>query len=196
MRLKAQYIDPTTNYLTWNAYDGWLQDVGYYKLYRIKLDPINLTQNSEFIATLVPPDISYTDSDPNLIGSDNSVSYYIQAHEQVGNPIVPITPLSKSNRAYIYTETKLVVPDVFTPNGLNPIFRPQLLTSSASKYNMKIYNRWGKLVFETDDEFQGWDGRDKDNGLICPPGSYIYLINTLDSTNKNLKKVGSVALLD
>jgi gliding motility-associated-like protein len=61
---------------------------------------------------------------------------------------------------------------------------------------MKIYNRWGKLVFETDDEFQGWDGRDKDNGLICPPGSYIYLINTLDSTNKNLKKVGSVALLD
>jgi gliding motility-associated-like protein len=196
MRLKAQYIDPTTNYLTWNAYDGWLQDVGYYELYRIKLDPINLTQNSELIATLVPPDISYTDSDPNLIGSDNSVSYYIQAHEQVGNPIVPITPLSESNRAYIYTETKLVVPDVFTPNGLNPIFRPQLLTSSASKYNMKIYNRWGKLVFETDDEFQGWDGRDKDNGLICPPGSYIYLINTLDSTNKNLKKVGSVALLD
>lgn len=196
MRLKAQYIDATTNYLTWNAYDGWLAGVGYYELYRIKLDPINLTQSSELIATLVPPDISYTDTDPNLIGADNSVSYYIQAHEQVGNPIVPITPLSKSNRAYIYTETKLVVPDAFTPNGLNPIFRPQLLTSSASKYNMKIYNRWGKLVFETDDEFQGWDGKDKDNGLICPPGSYIYLINTLDSTNKNLKKVGSVALLD
>ena len=196
IRLKAQYLDPTSVRLTWNPYEGWMQGVGYYELYRLKLDPVTLTQNSELIQTLVPPVIEYTDVDPNLIGSDNSVSYYIQAHEQVGNPIIPITPLSKSNRAYVYTETKLIVPDAFTPNGLNPIFRPQLLTSSNSKFNMKIYNRWGKLVFETDDEFQGWDGKDKDNGLVCPPGAYIYLINTLDSTNKNLKKVGAVALLD
>lgn len=196
MRLKAQYVDPTTVNLSWNAYEGWLQDVGYYELYRLKLDPATLTQTSELIATLVPPDEEYIDIDPNLIGADNAVSYYIQAHEQVGNPIIPVTPLSKSNVAFVYTETRIVIPDAFTPNGLNPVFRPQLLTSSTNQFNMKIYNRWGKLVFETNDEFEGWDGKDKDNHLICPPGAYIYLINTTDSTNKNLKKVGAVSLLD
>lgn len=196
IRLKAQYVDPTTNILTWNTYQGWLQGVGYYELFRIKYDPISKTQNSTLLATLFPQDNSYIDTDPELIGADNTVSYYIRAQEQVGNPIMTTTQQTRSNMAYVYTETKIVIPDVFTPNGLNPIFRPQLLTSTTSDFSMQLFNRWGKLVYETIDEFKGWDGKDKDNGQTCPPGSYIYIIKAKDSTGKELKKVGTVALLD
>jgi gliding motility-associated-like protein len=196
IRLKAKYIDPMTNLLTWNDYEGWLQGTGYYELFRVKIDVATNTQTKDLIATLVPPDTEFEDNSIDLLGADGVTSYYLQAREQVGNPIIPVTPTSFSNFAYVYKEVKLIVPDVFTPNGLNPIFRPQVLTQTTAKFNMKIYNRWGKLVFVTDDEFLGWDGRDKDNNSICLPGAYIYIIDVVDANGATLNKVGTLGLLD
>jgi gliding motility-associated-like protein len=196
IRLKAQFIDETSNLLTWNDYEGWIQGTGYYELFRVKIDVATNTQTKDLIATLVPPDTEYLDNSPDLLGADGVTSYYLQAREQVGNPIIPTTPSSFSNFAYVYKEVKLIIPGAFTPNGLNPIFRPQVLTQTTAKFNMKIFNRWGKLVFETDDEFLGWDGKDKDNKLVCPPGAYIYIIDVVDANGATLNKVGAIALLD
>jgi gliding motility-associated-like protein len=104
--------------------------------------------------------------------------------------------MSQSNFAYIYRDINIIVPGAFTPNGPNPVFLPRIQSANSNKFNMKIYNRWGKLVFETDNEFLGWDGKDRNSGEICLPGGYVYIIDALDSTGKNLKKVGSVVLLD
>ncbi len=196
IRLKAQFIDETTNLLTWNDYQGWLQGTGYYELFRVKIDVATNTQTKDLIATLVPPVTEYEDASPDLLGADGVTSYYLQAREQVGNPIIFTTPSSFSNFAYVYKEVKIIIPGAFTPNAANPVFRPQVLTQTTAKFNMKIYNRWGKIVFETDDEFKGWDGKDKDNGLVCPPGAYVYIIDVLDANGAKLNKVGSVALID
>lgn len=196
MKLKATYVDEQTNLISWNDYEGWIQGTGYYELFRIILDPITNRQNSELLETLVPPVNSYLDVSPDLIGKDNRVSYKLQAHEQVGNPIILTTPVSTANIAYIFKDVKLVVPDAFSPRAMNPIFRPQVLTSTTAKFNMKIYNRWGKLVFETDDEFLGWNGYDQDTKEICPSGAYVYIIDVLDANGAKLNKVGSLALID
>ena len=41
-------------------------------------------------------------------------------------------------------------------------------------YNLKIYNRWGKLIFESYDSNIGWDGTY--NGAACQNGGYLYEI--------------------
>jgi gliding motility-associated-like protein len=49
-------------------------------------------------------------------------------------------------------------PNTFTPDGdgLNDIFTG--IGDGASYFNMKIFNRWGQLIFETDNQYKGWDG--------------------------------------
>jgi len=66
------------------------------------------------------------------------------------------------------------VPNVFTPNGdgKNDSFHP--LGQQIQSYKMLIYNRWGEMLFESNEFGQGWDGTYK--GKECPEGVYVYLI--------------------
>ena len=41
-------------------------------------------------------------------------------------------------------------------------------------FNMRIFNRWGEMMFETSDINQGWDGTY--NGKQCEMGAYVYVI--------------------
>ncbi|MEC7128021.1 MAG: gliding motility-associated C-terminal domain-containing protein [Bacteroidota bacterium] len=68
----------------------------------------------------------------------------------------------------------LIVPNVFTPNGdgENDIFKPN--GTSFEPKSMKIFNRWGQLIFE-DYYGIGWDGR-LPSGLKASDGTYLYRI--------------------
>lgn len=67
------------------------------------------------------------------------------------------------------------VPSTFTPNndGLNDQFRI-LGTSLISELSFKIFNRYGELIFKTEDKNQSWNGFAK--GVPSIPGVYVYLI--------------------
>ena len=56
----------------------------------------------------------------------------------------------------------IYVPNAFTPNkdGLNDLLKPFMIGIRELKY-FRIFNRWGQLVFETQDPNNGWDGRIK-----------------------------------
>ncbi len=67
------------------------------------------------------------------------------------------------------------MPNAFTPNGdgLNDIFRiPRQSRTGIRQFS--IYNRWGRLIFQTTNPLSGWDG--KINGQHAPAGVYTYLI--------------------
>ena len=68
----------------------------------------------------------------------------------------------------------LIIPNVFTPNGdgENDIFKPN--GTSFEPKSMKIFNRWGQLIFE-DYYGTGWDGR-LPSGLKASDGTYLYRI--------------------
>ena len=53
----------------------------------------------------------------------------------------------------------LFVPSAFTPNhdGKNDVFRAMLF-GDVLKFDFKIYNRWGEVVFHTNDRYKGWNG--------------------------------------
>lgn len=68
------------------------------------------------------------------------------------------------------------VPNTFTPDGDegNNDFYPVAFLGVES-YNLKIYNRWGELMFETVDIEDQWDGT-MPNGVVAQDGVYIYKI--------------------
>lgn len=71
------------------------------------------------------------------------------------------------------TEADIRFPDAFTPNGdgMNDEFRPAY--KSIKKYNLSIYNRWGRRVFSSSNPEKGWDG--KNGNSEAAEGVYIYI---------------------
>jgi gliding motility-associated-like protein len=92
----------------------------------------------------------------------------------------------------------LFVPNCFTPNqdGYNDTFMP--VSQNLDEFNMLIFNRWGELLYETDNPENGWNG--KVNGKICPIGTYFYLVKYTTECSSGMEKdgtlKGSVTLLE
>lgn len=88
----------------------------------------------------------------------------------------------------------LQIPNAFTPNGdgLNDYFKP-FVPAPLRDFNMQIWDRWGKMMFESDDYTKGWDGSFK--GVQQPPAAYIYTIHYKTRDGKFFRKKGSVILI-
>ncbi len=95
----------------------------------------------------------------------------------------------------LYSIVPLNMPNAFTPNGdgKNEEFRPVTLPEKISSFSMLIYNRWGQLVFSTNDVGRGWDGRV--NGSSAPMGVYTYTLTYGNPKGEKRKKTGVVALI-
>jgi gliding motility-associated-like protein len=86
------------------------------------------------------------------------------------------------------------IPSAFSPNhdGKNDIFKPQIF-GNVVKYRFIIYNRWGKIVFETNDVHRGWDGTY--NSLPQTIGSFVWICNFQLQGEKEEIRKGSMVLL-
>lgn len=75
------------------------------------------------------------------------------------------------------SESMLIVPNVFTPNGdgTNDEFR--VVYRSIKEFHCQVYNRWGHKVYEWTDPAKGWDGNI--GGRPAPEGAYYYVIRAL-----------------
>lgn len=83
------------------------------------------------------------------------------------------------------------LPNTFTPNGdnQNDLFVPRK-ASFVSSVDMKVFNRWGELVFETDDPLINWDGTDQQSGEPLAEGTYYYVCDVLEQTIDGFVVVG------
>jgi gliding motility-associated-like protein len=94
---------------------------------------------------------------------------------------------------HIYYDPILYVPNTFTPNGdgMNPIFLAE--GGNIKIFEMTIYNRWGELIFTSNDLNFGWDGTY--DGNKCQDGTYVWKIKLTDFTDEEHDHVGHVNLL-
>ena len=83
------------------------------------------------------------------------------------------------------------IPDAFTPNndGNNDYFYPSII--GGNEYNMKIYNRWGQIIYNEDNGI--WDGTIDDKA--APGGLYSYSIVVNDFKDKPFIYTGIVTLI-
>lgn len=88
------------------------------------------------------------------------------------------------------------VPDAFSPNnnGVNDTWGPVGKYFDLKSYDLKIFSRWGKIIFQTQDFYQQWDGRLQD-GSAAPIGSYAYIIRLQDMDGNYKLMKGSIILL-
>ena len=72
---------------------------------------------------------------------------------------------------YTDNNCRMYLPTAFSPNadGLNDTYKP--ITYDITNYSMRIFNRWGEMVYSGDQNSPGWDGTYR--GEVCQAGAYI-----------------------
>ena len=88
----------------------------------------------------------------------------------------------------------LYIPNVFSPNGngKNDVFKVR--SSGIRELNfLRVYDRWGELVFETADQNVGWDGTFK--GKLLPPAVYVFYLKAVCGDGFIISKQGNVTLV-
>lgn len=99
-----------------------------------------------------------------------------------------------SMRIVVNPFSKLIIPNVFTPNGdgMNDIFT--LESTGLNALNAELYDRWGLKLFEWNSIHGGWDGRTVAGGE-APEGTYYYIIFAKGLDGQEYKLNGSLTLL-
>lgn len=89
-------------------------------------------------------------------------------------------------------EVNLFIPNAFSPNGdlINDNF--SVVINDVLSYQLTIWNRWGELVFETNDPWGNWNGTYK--GKESPQDVYTYKVIFEDSYGQH-SQVGILTLL-
>ena len=85
--------------------------------------------------------------------------------------------------------------EIFTPDGNASNSNFTVVVAGLEDFNIQIYNRWGKLVYEqTNIDKVEWDGRSmKDKEL--PTGTYVYFITGIEVGGDIQEKSGEIYLL-
>lgn len=94
--------------------------------------------------------------------------------------------------AMTLAEPQLFVPNIFTPDGDNKNDEFRVSYVSIKKFNIVIFNTFGKKVYESDDITKGWDGTYK--GRDMANGAYYYVIEATDSAGNKIEKKGTLNL--
>lgn len=138
-------------------------DIGQYQLYRVG-------NPHQLIETFSAGTLSYTyQPSPTIAGC-----FFIAGIDLNGNSD---TTSYKKVCTSIDDCPRYRLPNVFTPNsdGYNDYFVPFPGYTSVERIELQILNRWGVVVFETNDPAIRWDGRDRNTNKPCADGVYFYV---------------------
>jgi gliding motility-associated-like protein len=96
-------------------------------------------------------------------------------------------------RIEVFSDFRFYIPNAFTPNSddRNESFFGK--GEGIMDYNMQIYDRWGKLIFESNSPLLHWNG--SSNGQACQQGMYNYIFNIRDLNRNWHRYTGEVHLI-
>jgi gliding motility-associated-like protein len=88
----------------------------------------------------------------------------------------------------IFPPLSLYIPSAFTPNGdgKNDSFGAEGI--GITRFKISIYNRWGELVFESEEVDKRWDAKG------VPEGVYVYVVSAVSLDNKPFKRSGTITV--
>ena len=125
---------------------------------------VNMSMGDGTYYSFVPPTHVY----------DNSGDYHVVQIVKGSNGC----PDTFSVLLTVFDDYVFYLPNAFTPNkdSKNEIYKPEV--SGVYDYSFFVFDRWGELIFKTQNTEEGWDGTYKGNK--CQEDVYVYLIRYYD----------------
>ena len=137
------------------------------------------------------------DGDSIIISEGDGAFIFKQAGTYTVEQLLKNGTCDKSLTQTIEIEHNLLMeaPEIFTPDGNASNSNFTVVVAGLEDFNIQIYNRWGKLVYEqTNIDKVEWDGRSmKDKEL--PTGTYVYFITGIEVGGDMQEKSGEIYLL-
>lgn len=92
-------------------------------------------------------------------------------------------------------DVTVYIPNVFSPNDFGPESNNRFWVTAQGiiDFNVKVFNRWGEKIYESDQIEEGWDGRFR--GVDCQQDVYMYVVNVTGFDGKEYEFSGTVTLL-
>jgi len=170
-----------------NARITWQEATEAVRYYIYKAQPGN---TPELIDSLVASgSVRNGFTDPSPLQPDVRYCFQVSYTDECGNE----SEISEEVCVVLPRQARIFVPTAFTPDGdgLNDefIYKADLLTSVI----FTIYNRWGELIFSTDELDKGWDGTY--NALVSPSGIYLFKLEVEDELGNAFTRTGSFRLM-
>lgn len=175
---------PFLNSITWTEYINWRGGVFDYEIYR-------KTNNLPNFSKLIKVEyLVFNFDDENLDYDNGKYTYQIRATEGAGGNNAE----SYSNEVELTQQPLVFAPNAFTPNNDNANEAWGVTSIFIKDYILRIFNRYGEVVFSSTDKHTEWDGLFK--GKPAPQGVYIYEVRYNSFYNeKQTRKAGSITLL-
>jgi gliding motility-associated-like protein len=165
-------------------------------------------------ATMINPTILFSDSSVGAVSWNWNFGDLINSSSVLQNPSftypaadcyqVTLTVTSADGCTDMATDTVCIAPDatLFVPNAFTPdgdgdndYFYPQGIGFDPAQFEMWIFDRWGNMIFFTDNPAAGWDGRANNGSEVAQIDTYVWKIKCVDVLGKKHNLIGKVTLI-
>ena len=161
--------------------------------------------NNHYIRIASVTGMTYSDTN---VESDETYRYYVRTFghytlEGIMKPLVNYSAIKSVRIGHEepVEEFSYELPNVITPNGdgYNDVFEPKVTgLSLITGAKTVIFNRWGNILWDTDDPLIQWDGKSKVTKLDCPQGTYFYVTDITyigEAGEEKLHLQGSITIV-
>lgn len=94
-----------------------------------------------------------------------------------------------------FADCIIQIPNIITPNGDGLNDRWVIGLDRPQFFDVVIYNRWGRVVYESKDFSQFWDGTHYKSGKLCSEGVYFYIIRVNDFEGRAFEQQGDLTVI-
>jgi gliding motility-associated-like protein len=157
------------------------QSTAVHTVANLPLPGVTLTETLELCEKTTKEVVAFSDNNSELVWQDGTVggNYTVTSEGTytVSATTVCGTIFESMEVTEVNCEQTLFIPNAFTPNGdgINDIFKA--IGQRVVSFDFKIYNRWGNLIFSSNDIGEGWNGSYNNNGYYVENGAYPYIAN-------------------
>ena len=163
-------------------------------------------QDSVLVTKMDPGYVMYKWSPGTYLSNNNIPNPIFKGDKSIDYTLTRTDTVTSCNvtdeyEIIVTTDVYVNLPNAFTPNndGLNDKLKVQYSPGVTGAFNFKIFNRWGQIVFQTNDISIGWDGRNQ-KGVMQEMDGYSYLLeyhykNYKTGQDVPVNKTGSFILM-
>lgn len=173
--LNVSMIAPGQQILNWSLYDDFIKNTEKQEL--LLSDDLNYNRSSPW-NTLNTYNNSETNSTDNttLDMNQQMICYCIRAIENIPNATFDRQDTSYSNIQCVTSDPIVFFPNAIQINGFNTSFYPKGVFIDYTKSTFQIYNRWGEVIYETNDIRKAWFGTFNDDYVESDVYAYRAMI--------------------